>query len=142
GIIKTDSDGEASYTIDIPQFSGELRIIAVAYKNGSFGSTYKNMKVADPVVISTSLPRFISPGDTALVPVTLTNTTENATNASATIQVSGPLKIVGNAEQSASLKANAENQVVFKVVANNTTGAAKITTVVNALNEKFTEETD
>ncbi|HEY8402122.1 MAG TPA: MG2 domain-containing protein, partial [Cytophagaceae bacterium] len=142
GIIKTNSDGEAAYTIDIPQFSGDLRIMAVAYKNGSFGSTSKNMKVADPVVISTSLPRFLSPGDTVLVPVTLTNTTSSSSNAEASIQTSGPLKVVGSSEQSVSLKANAENQVVFKVVANNAIGEGKITTIVNALNEKFTEATD
>lgn len=142
GIIKTNSKGKAYYTIDIPQFSGDLRIMVVAYKDKAFGAAEKHMKVADPVVVSTALPRFLSPGDTVLVPVTITNTTAKNTSAKASISVKGPLKIIGKKEQSVNLKANSERQVQFKVYSKREIGAGEVKVVINALNEKFTEKID
>ncbi|HET9502229.1 MAG TPA: MG2 domain-containing protein [Hymenobacter sp.] len=75
GILTADANGLVQYKIRLPQFSGALRVMAVAYKDDAFASAEQTMKVADPVVISTALPRFASPGDTIDVPVTLTNTT-------------------------------------------------------------------
>ena len=80
--------------LDIPQFSGEIRLMAVSYKGQSFGAAENTMTVADPIVISTALPRFLSPGDTVYVPVTLSNTTDKATNVTATITTDGAVKIV------------------------------------------------
>ncbi|QNH61575.1 alpha-2-macroglobulin family protein [Hymenobacter sediminicola] len=77
GVLTADASGKVRYKLQIPQFSGAIRIMAVAYKNDAFGSAEHTMRVADPVVISTALPRFLSPGDTIDVPVTLTNTTGN-----------------------------------------------------------------
>lgn len=142
GITDANGNGEANFEIDIPQFSGELRLMAVGYKNHSFGSSEAKMTVADPIVVSTALPRFLSPKDTALVPVTVTNTTNQATNASATLKVSGPLKIVGNHSQTVSLQPNSEARILFRLVAEAKIDAGKVIVEINALNEKFIEETD
>ncbi|MBD2721658.1 alpha-2-macroglobulin family protein [Hymenobacter armeniacus] len=75
GVLTADGDGKVRYRVRVPQFSGALRIMAVAYKDDAFGSAEFTMKVADPVVISTALPRFASPGDTVIATVTYTNTT-------------------------------------------------------------------
>ncbi|HXX65372.1 MAG TPA: MG2 domain-containing protein, partial [Bacteroidota bacterium] len=78
GILKTGGSGEAEVVLDIPEFSGELRLMAFAYKQDRFGSAQRPMKVTDPVVITPALPRFLSPGDSVVMPVTAFNTTENA----------------------------------------------------------------
>ena len=75
GTLKADGNGDCHYTIDIPEFSGSLRVMAVAYKGRAFGSSEHNITVADPVVISSSLPRFLSPNDQNTLNVSLTNTT-------------------------------------------------------------------
>ncbi len=84
GVLTADANGKVRYKLQVPQFSGAVRIMAVAYKGDAFGSAEHTMRVADPVVISTALPRFLSPGDTIDVPVTLTNTTEKAMEISMT----------------------------------------------------------
>ncbi|MFN3405491.1 MAG: alpha-2-macroglobulin family protein [Cytophagaceae bacterium] len=142
GILKTNGKGEACYPVDIPKFSGDLRIMVVAYQGSAFGSASTNMKVADPLVVSTSMPRFLSPGDTLLMPVTLTNTTGNQANASASLVVEGPVQIVGLQEQKVNIRSNGEAQVKFKLIAKAEMGEAKVKTVVKALNEEFTEEID
>ena len=140
--ITDASSGEVNFEIDIPQFSGEIRLMAVAYKEQRFGSAEERIKVADPIVISTSLPRFLSPGDTVLIPVTVTNTTAKNTSGKVTLSWKGALRLLTNNVQSISLKPNAESRVMYTLVADAKTEACKINVEVNALGEKFVEEND
>ncbi|MBN2215007.1 MAG: alpha-2-macroglobulin family protein [Bacteroidales bacterium] len=142
GIIKTNSNGIAEYEIEIPQFSGELRLMAIAYKGKAFAASEKAMKVADPVVISTALPRFISPKDSVVVPVVITNTTGKATGCSVSLKVSGPLQITGEKVRNISLNPNAEKEVLFRIFAKSEIGAGKIEVEAKALNETFLNTTD
>ncbi|WP_019949450.1 alpha-2-macroglobulin family protein [Hymenobacter aerophilus] len=89
GVLTADARGKVSYQLQVPQFSGAIRIMAVAYQGDAFGSAEHTMRVADPVVISTALPRFLSPGDTIDVPVTLTNTTDKKLKVKLTIDTKG-----------------------------------------------------
>ncbi|RYY90361.1 MAG: alpha-2-macroglobulin family protein [Chitinophagaceae bacterium] len=141
GIRKTDGSGYASFTFDVPQFSGSVRLMALAAKDNRFGSAETSIQVADPVVLSTALPRFLSPGDTAYVPLTISNTTNRSSTGTATLQVSGPLQVAGSASQSVTLAPNAEARVLFRVVAG-TLGVGKVTSRVQALGESFTEGID
>jgi uncharacterized protein YfaS (alpha-2-macroglobulin family) len=140
GIRKANSSGECSFSIDIPQFSGALRVMAVAYKGRQFGSAEKTMKVADPVIISMSLPRFLSPGDNCAVAVSMTNTTDKVGNATIQLTASGPVTVTGKSSASASLKSGGESVALFNVNADKGIGVAIITATVNALGQKFTQQ--
>jgi uncharacterized protein YfaS (alpha-2-macroglobulin family) len=142
GITQADGSGEANFEFDIPQFSGEVRLMAVAYRNERFGSKESTMTVADPIVLSTALPRFLSPGDTVTVPVTVTNTTSGAASASARLKISGALRTVGENEQSLSLSPNSEGRAVFQIVASPIIGTGKVGVEVTGLGETFTDETE
>ncbi|MCZ2460249.1 MAG: hypothetical protein LC128_11585 [Chitinophagales bacterium] len=142
GIKKTNSNGEADFEFDIPQFSGEIRLMAVSYKGQDFGGGENTMTVADPVVISTALPRFLSPGDTVSMGVTLSNTTDKPSDLSATLSVSGPLKIEGSDKQTISVNAKSEGRAVFKIAAEPKMAAGKVTVTVNGMGQKFTDETE
>jgi len=142
GIKVANGYGLIHFPIDIPQFSGDIRVMALAYDGNAFGSGDRHIKVSDPVVISTALPRFLSPKDTVLVPVTLTNTTGSGGLARITLICSGPLGVVGGSSRNAELGAGAENRVLFKVYARQQIGAGKVTVSVRAMNQTFTDETD
>ncbi len=143
GTLKTDGNGEAKYTIDIPQFSGDLRIMAVAVKDNAFGAASTNMKVADPVVLSSALPMFLSPLDEADVPVTLSNTTDKPINVETKISIEGTvLQVSGNSKETIAIPANGEKQVFFKILAQNQIGNAKVKVEATANGEKFKQETE
>ena len=142
GIRKANSSGECAFTIDIPQFSGALRVMAVAYKGRQFGSAEKTMKVADPVIVSMSLPRFLSPGDNCSVAVSMTNTTEKGGNASVVLSAGGPATVIGKNSATANLKAGGEAVALFSVNADKGIGVATITATVSALGQKFTQQID
>lgn len=142
GIAQANGSGEAEFEFDIPQFSGEVRLMAVAYKNEHFGSAETAMTVADPIVLSTALPRFLSPGDTVTVPVTVTNTTAKSTSAVATLNVTAPLKVISDNRQTLNLAPNAESRAQFKLVAAPAVAVSKVNVEVQGLGEKFTDETE
>jgi uncharacterized protein YfaS (alpha-2-macroglobulin family) len=142
GIKKANGSGVAEFEFDIPQFSGEVRLMAVAFKDEKFGSSENAMKVADPIVLSSALPRFMSPGDTVFIPVTISNTTNRVANGQASVAVNGPVKIVGAASQNISISPNSETKTNFQIMANLNINVAKIIINVNALGEKFTDETE
>lgn len=142
GIKKANSNGEAEFEFDVPQFSGEIRLMAVAYKAQSFGAAENTMTVADPIVISAALPRFLSPGDTVNVPVTLGNTTDKTTNVSAIISTDGPIKVLGSNNQSLQLNAKTEGRAVFNLVAHTTIGIGHVRIAVSGNGEKFEDATE
>jgi uncharacterized protein YfaS (alpha-2-macroglobulin family) len=142
GIKKTDANGEALFQVDIPQFSGEVRLMAVSYKNDQFGSADSKMTVADPLVLSTALPRFLSPSDSISVPVTITNTTASLASGSATLSASGGVIVSGGKSQSFSIPANSEKRLYFTITASPVIGAGKISVDVNGPGGKFNDETE
>ena len=142
GILKTGMGGEATFEFEIPQFSGDLRIMAVAYKDEAFGSANTNMKVKDPIVISTGAPRFLSPNDEVVIPVTVTNTTKNATTASVAVNLTGGLTLQGTNNQSITVPAGKEVRTMFTIKAPASIGTGSIDVVVNGFKEKFSEKID
>jgi alpha-2-macroglobulin len=142
GIKKTDGNGEAVFQVDIPQFSGEVRLMAVSYKNDQFGSAESKMTVADPLVLSTALPRFLSPSDSVSVTVTVTNTTSNTASGSATLSASGGIMISGSKELSFTIPPNSEKRLYFTVIASPVIGTGKISVDVDGPGGKFNDETE
>lgn len=143
GQLKTNGSGEATFDVNIPQFSGDLRIMAVAYKDNAFGSATKNMKVADPIVISAGLPRFLSPGDELVLPVNISNTEAKATTATVSLQLSGPLAAgAAPVTQNITIPAGKESRAVFAVKAATAIGVGKVLVKVNAFKETFTHQTE
>lgn len=63
GIVDLDENGEATISFNVPQFNGTLKLMAVAWSERKLGSANAEVIVRDPVVMTTTLPRFLAPGD-------------------------------------------------------------------------------
>ncbi|MEJ2507828.1 MAG: alpha-2-macroglobulin family protein, partial [Ignavibacteriaceae bacterium] len=63
GIKKTDGDGVVKIRLNIPQFNGDVRLMAVAYTREKFGAAEEHIKVADDLIIQPQIPRFLSTND-------------------------------------------------------------------------------
>ncbi len=73
GIVRLDADGAATVRFDVPDFQGQLRLMAVAFSAHKLGAASGAVTVRDPVVTMVSLPRFLAPGDTAQIGVVINN---------------------------------------------------------------------
>ncbi len=76
GLVALDAQGRAKVTFDVPGYRGKLRVMAVAATATEVGRAERQVTVADPLVLLTTLPRFLLAGDTAQIPVQVTNTTD------------------------------------------------------------------
>jgi uncharacterized protein YfaS (alpha-2-macroglobulin family) len=71
--LPLDAEGRAEFEMDLPEFSGELRLMAVAFNDGQAGSTSMPVVVRRDLVVQPSLPRFLAMGDRAEAVVALNN---------------------------------------------------------------------
>jgi uncharacterized protein YfaS (alpha-2-macroglobulin family) len=73
GPVALDAEGEAEITLAVPDFNGELRLMAVAAAPDRFGQAEAEVVVAAPLVAEISTPRFLTIGDKAEVALDLHN---------------------------------------------------------------------
>jgi alpha-2-macroglobulin len=63
GLVRVAADGSASIHFELPSFNGTARIMAVAWTKDRVGHAAAETVIRDPVVVSGTLPRFLSIGD-------------------------------------------------------------------------------
>lgn len=141
GVQQANGSGKLEYTIDIPQFSGDLRIMAVAFKDAAFGNGQKNMKVADPIVISPGIPRFLSPGDTLRMPIAISNTTDKAIKANLSVSTEELLNVDASKDK-VDLPQGKESTFNYKIHADNNIGSSQIKIEVEADGDTYSHLTD
>ncbi|HOX07813.1 MAG TPA: MG2 domain-containing protein [Planctomycetota bacterium] len=78
GSLTAGEDGAARVTLRVPEYIGELRVMASAAAGDCFGAESRPLPVRSPLMLRASWPRFAAPGDEFEVPVTVFNSTASA----------------------------------------------------------------
>ncbi len=73
GPVALDANGEAVVTLQLPDFNGSLRLMAVVAGAERFGSKDAEIVVVAPLVAELLTPRFLTIGDTATIALDLHN---------------------------------------------------------------------
>ena len=63
GPLPVGPDGYARTSFTLPSFNGTVKLMAVAWSKKAVGQASMDVLVRDPVVVTASVPRFLSPGD-------------------------------------------------------------------------------
>uniref|UniRef100_Q07N25 Alpha-2-macroglobulin domain protein n=1 Tax=Rhodopseudomonas palustris (strain BisA53) TaxID=316055 RepID=Q07N25_RHOP5 len=96
GIVTVGADGAATIDFEIPEFAGTARVMAVAWTATKVGRANVDVTVRDPVVLTTTLPRFLLSGDRGTLTFELDNVEGVAGDYSLSVKTSGPVKASGN----------------------------------------------
>ncbi len=105
GIVRLDGDGAVRVRFEIPDFQGQLRLMAVAFSAHKLGSGLAMMTVRDPVVTTVSLPRFLAPGDAARIGFTINNLEGGAGDYHLGLSASGAATFAGTVDRTVRLEA-------------------------------------
>ncbi len=97
GPVQAGADGVAQVPLDMPDFNGEVRLMAVAWQGARLGAASRAAVVRDPLVAEALLPRFLAPGDESRLVVMLHNIDGPAGEARAVVSTEGPLELAGGA---------------------------------------------
>ena len=90
-LVKFDSNGEAEVTFDLPDFNGEVRLMALSFAGNQFGHQEKLMKIRAPVVAEISKPRFLALDDESQFAVDIQNMSGSKQKFTAEITIDGAL---------------------------------------------------
>lgn len=128
GLVKVGAGGMAQIPLDIPDFNGELRLMAVAWTNKKLGHADRPLTVRDPVVADIVLPRFLAPGDRAEAALNMNNVEGPSGDYTATITTSGPAGLEAGAPQTVLTRTLAKGQRVLLpvVITGKGLGIAKV----------------
>ena len=110
GIVRAGADGVAMVPLEIPDFAGELRLMAVAWEGNRIGQAAKPLTVRDPVVAEALLPRFLAPGDEMRLSILLHNIELPQGEIAAALTTEGGLAIEGASRLVADLATGARAQ--------------------------------
>jgi uncharacterized protein YfaS (alpha-2-macroglobulin family) len=95
GPVQAGPDGVASIPLDMPDFAGQVRLMAVAWKGDTIGAAHADVLVRDPLVAEPLLPRFLSPGDDARFAVLLQNLELPPGEMKVALSTEGPISFPG-----------------------------------------------
>ncbi|MDR1164236.1 MAG: alpha-2-macroglobulin family protein, partial [Candidatus Accumulibacter sp.] len=73
GPVQLDANGEADVTLNVPDFNGTLRLMAVVASEDHFGMQEAEVVIAAPLIVELNMPRFLSVGDSALLALDVQN---------------------------------------------------------------------
>ncbi|WP_213775397.1 alpha-2-macroglobulin [Bradyrhizobium sp. dw_78] len=124
GIVTVAADGTAEVSFDIPEFAGTARVMAVAWTATKLGRASTDVTVRDPVVLTTTLPRFLLDGDHGTMSYDLDNVEGAPGDYTVKVTASGPVKVSGNPSTTASLKAGQRSSMSLALDAAGTGTAA------------------
>ena len=73
GIVPVGADGTVTIPFAIPQYRGQLRVMAITASATKIGRAEAEVTVRDPLVVETTFPRFVTQNDELEIPVFMTN---------------------------------------------------------------------
>lgn len=135
GPVQLNAKGEADVPLNIPDFNGTLRIMAVASTEEAYGSAEKEMVVSAPIVAEISTPRFIGPGDTSTIALDVTNMMKSDQSISIKLSSDKLLKIA-DGERTLKLTPRQRQILRFNIEPTEPYGLSRISVDVKTAGEK------
>jgi uncharacterized protein YfaS (alpha-2-macroglobulin family) len=93
--VKTDKNGVANLSIELPEFTGRARLMAVAAAKSAFGAAEARYEIADDIIADLTLPRVLAPGDVFDSEIRIFNKTSEDIGVSLDLSVKGSLELAG-----------------------------------------------
>ncbi len=136
GLLEVPASGKITIPFDVPEYRGQLRVMAVAAGTRRMAHAEAKVLVRDPLVLQTTLPRFLIDGDRVRVPVFVTNVSGadqivkvsvHAEPLDGTKAKTAQIEISGPREKTQSIADRANATFLFDLTARAPVGAARLT---------------
>ena len=127
--VTLNAQGEGEVSVNIPDFNGELRLMAQAWTDDRYGMAQAKTVVAAPLVAELAAPRFLAGGDETRLALDLSNLTDKPQKLTVTLNADGQLNLLGEATQNVTLSPGQRStlQIPVKALGGFGTGVVKVT---------------
>ncbi|MET0403592.1 MAG: MG2 domain-containing protein [Cystobacter sp.] len=141
GVLPVPASGKLRVPFKLPQYRGSVRVMVVTSGPKRIGHASKQVLVRDPLVLQTTLPRFLSMGDEIQIPVFVTNLSGKAQDVKVSLSVENlpvpgmallageqppPVQLLGKNEGRTRLENGKAATLVFQARAVQAVGAARL----------------
>lgn len=134
---------KADHTIQMPNYVGSVRTMIVAgNQNGAYGNAEKTTPVRKPLMVLTSIPRKLSPGEKVTIPVTVFAMEKKVRDVRVTIETGKALVPTGPTTKNISFNAVGEQIVNFDFKVNPTSAFQNIKVTASGAGERASNETE
>ena len=130
--------GSATHKITLPMYVGSVRVMVVAAHGPVYGNAEKTVPVRSPLMVLPTLPRVLGTGEKVTLPVNVFALENDVKNASVTVDIDGPLKIVGDSKSSVTFENPGDKLVRFALEATGP-GVAKVSVSATGGSHKASE---
>jgi len=126
GPVRLDREGRATIPLEVPDFVGQLRLMAVAWDSQRVGSGEAKLIVRDAVATDLVLPRFLAPGDETRLSVSLHNVEGPAGPYRLTLDTEGAVRLAQPVRETRTLAAGQRELLSYALRAGDP-GVGKVT---------------
>ncbi|WP_429156226.1 alpha-2-macroglobulin family protein [Aeromonas veronii] len=126
GEVSFDESGKAVIPLDLPNFNGELALMALAWNEQQVGEAERTVKVVSPLVAEIGWPRFGARGDETRALVQLRNMSGEDQTLSLAWTLNGGLKANGELPGTLSLKNGEEQWLTLPLTVTGASGVASL----------------
>lgn len=126
GPVEVGPDGKARVALSLPDFNGELRLMAAVFSEREYGSAEQTVTVAAPLVAEFAGPRFMAFGDEAHIVIDVTNLTDASQSLRATLAAKGVVSAQASS-RSFSLASGQREKLQYAIQANQPWGEGEVT---------------
>lgn len=120
---------ENVHRITLPMYVGSVRVMLVAGHEGAYGNAEKTVPVRTPLMVLSSLPRVLAPGEELALPVNVFATEKGISAASVSVSAEGPAEFIGKTSSAAVFREPGDTLVRFRL---RTTGEGTLKVTIKA----------
>jgi len=129
-----------THKIDIPNYVGAVRLMVVAGHEGAYGAAEKEIKVKQPLMVLSTLPRVLGPSEKVRIPVNVISMQDKAQTVDVKVSTNDLLAVSGPSSKKVRFEKAGEKTVYFEYEVARKLGIAKFRVDVSSGSNTAFEE--
>lgn len=142
GPFTVDKREKKKISFVMPNYIGSVRVMAVAAKEGAYGSSEKTVPVRKPLMVLSTLPRVLGPDEDVVLPVTVFAMDKKVKTVKIKVETNDLLQPVGEMQKTITFNEIGDQVVKFNLKVASRLGIGKVKVIATSGNNEATHETE
>lgn len=134
--------GSKTHNFSLPPYMGSVKVMVIAAGTNAYGMAEKSVIVKKPLMILSTLPRVLGPGETVKIPVTIFATDSRIKNVNINIESNNLIATANNATANVAFDKTGELTTYLYAQVKQNIGIGKIKILASAGSEKDINEVE
>lgn len=142
GPFTVDKGEKKKISFKMPNYVGSVRIMAVAAKEGAYGSAEKTVPVRTPLMVLSTLPRVLGPAEDVVLPVTVFAMDKRVKTVKIKVELNDMLQPVGEIQKTINFTDIGDQVVKFNLKVASRLGVGRVKVIATSGSNEATHETE